>query len=186
MVDATSHRLGGCPLPKLLGTQQLVKELVRVIMARRRRAEVRAGKPDPKFGNEELSRFINKVMLNGKKTVAQRIVYTALDSASGSTNQSQVDVFEQAMRNTTPALEVKPRRVGGATYQVPMEVSESRKKALAMRWILSFSRGKKGRTMSHRLADELIAASNNEGSSVKKREDTHKMAEANKAFAHFR
>jgi small subunit ribosomal protein S7 len=164
----------------------LIKELVSIIMARRRRAEVRAGIPDSKFRNEELSRFINKVMLNGKKTVAQRIVYSALDSAAGSTNQSPIDVFEQAMRNTTPAMEVKPRRVGGATYQVPVEVRSRRATMLAMRWIINSARARAGRPMAERLAQELQDASRGQGAAVRRREEMHRMAEANRAFVHYR
>ena len=155
-------------------------------MARRRRAEVRVGIPDSKFRNEELSRFINKVMLNGKKTVAQRIVYSALDSAAGSTNQSPIDVFEQAMRNTTPAMEVKPRRVGGATYQVPVEVRSRRATMLAMRWIINSARARAGRPMAERLAQELQDASRGQGAAVRRREEMHRMAEANRAFVHYR
>ena len=155
-------------------------------MARRRQAEIRPGKPDTKFGNEELSRFINKVMLNGKKTVAQRIVYSALDSAAGSTNQSPVDVFEQAMRNVAPMLEVKPRRVGGATYQVPIEVRSERRTALAMRWLLAAARAQVGASMSERLYRQLLEASRGQGAAVRRREELHRMAEANRAFVHFR
>ena len=154
---------------------------------RRRRPEKRVILPDPIFKDLIVAQFINYIMKNGKKSIAEKIFYGSLKIISSkSKTDSPLDIFKKAIANTSPNLEVKSKRIGGATYQVPMEVSEARKRALAMRWILSFSRGKKGRTMSHRLADELIAASNNEGSSVKKREDTHKMAEANKAFAHFR
>ena len=154
---------------------------------RRRRPEKRVILPDPIFKDLIVAQFINYIMKNGKKSIAEKIFYGSLEIISSkSKTDSPLDIFKKAIANTSPNLEVKSKRIGGATYQVPMEVYESRKRALAMRWILSFSRGKKGRTMSHRLADELIAASNNEGSSVKKREDTHKMAEANKAFAHFR
>ena len=126
-------------------------------------------------------------MKSGKKSVAEKIFYNCLDIISEKEKkENAIDVFKKALSNVSPTLEVKSKRIGGATYQVPMEVSQSRKLSLAMRWILSFSRGRKGKTMSSRLAAELIAASNNEGSSIKKKEDTHKMAEANKAFAHFR
>ena len=154
---------------------------------RRRRPEKRIILPDPIYKDLIVAQFINYIMKNGKKSIAEKIFYGSLNIISSKAKtDSPIDVFKKAILNCSPNLEVKSKRIGGATYQVPMEVSESRKRALAMRWILSFSRGKKGRTMAHRLADELLAASNNEGSSVKKREDTHKMAEANKAFAHFR
>ena len=125
-------------------------------------------------------------MYDGKRSTAESIVYGAFDKIESRTGQQPVTVFHEALNNVRPLVEVRSRRVGGATYQVPMEVAESRRAALAMRWILIYSRSRKGKTMSNRLAAELIAASNNEGSSVKKKEDTHKMAEANKAFAHFR
>ena len=154
---------------------------------RRRRPEKRIILPDPIYKDLVVAQFINYLMKNGKKSLAEKIFYGSLDIIS---NQLKTDnaigIFKKAIKNTAPNLEVKSKRIGGATYQVPMEVSESRKNALAMRWILSFSRSKKGKTMSHRLASELIAASNNEGQSIKKREDTHRMADANKAFAHFR
>tara|TARA_B100001123_G_C14917477_1_gene870341 strand:- start:179 stop:646 length:468 start_codon:yes stop_codon:yes gene_type:complete len=154
---------------------------------RRRRPEKRKILPDPVFKDLVVAQFINYIMKNGKKSIAEKIFYGSLDIISGQLKtDSPIDTFKKAIINTSPNLEVKSKRIGGATYQVPMEVSESRKRALAMRWILTFSRTKKGKTMAHRLASELIAASNNEGSSIKKREDTHRMAEANKAFAHFR
>ena len=130
--------------------------------------------------------MVARLMQHGKKSTAQRILSEAFGLINERTGNDPIELFETAVKNATPLVEVRARRVGGATYQVPMEVSESRKNALAMRWILSFSRSKKGKTMSHRLASELIAASNNEGPSIKKREDTHRMADANKAFAHFR
>ena len=154
---------------------------------RRRRPEKRKILPDPIYKDLVIAQFINYIMKNGKKSLAEKIFYGSLDIISGQLKtDSPVDVFKKAITNTSPNLEVKSKRIGGATYQVPMEVSDSRKRALAMRWILSYSRTRKGKSMAHRLAAELIAASNNEGSSIKKREDTHKMAEANKAFAHFR
>ena len=154
---------------------------------RRRRPEKRKILPDPIYKDLVVAQFINYLMKNGKKSLAEKIFYGSLKLISSKLKtDSPIDVFKKAISNSSPNLEVKSKRIGGATYQVPMEVSENRKKALAMRWILSFSRTKKGKTMAHRLADEFIAASNNEGSSIKKREDTHKMAEANKAFAHFR
>ena len=153
---------------------------------RRRRPERRKILPDPVFKDLSISKFINFLMKGGKKGVAEKIFYNALDIIKQKTKSDGIKIFEKAIENTSPSVEVKSRRIGGATYQVPMEVSDARKKSLAMRWILSYSRGRKGKTMANRLASELIAASNNEGSSVKKKEDTHKMAEANKAFAHFR
>ena len=143
--------------------------------------------PDPTYKDLTVAKFINYLMKSGKKSVAEKIFYNCLDIISEKEKkENAIDIFKKALSNVSPALEVKSKRIGGATYQVPMEVSQSRKLSLAMRWILSFSRGRKGKTMSNRLAAELIAASNNEGSSIKKKEDTHKMAEANKAFAHFR
>ena len=156
-------------------------------MSRRRAAEKREVLPDPVYNSKVLNKFINEIMTGGKKTVAQKIVYGALDIIKKETKEEDpLDYFQKSINNVKPSVEVKSRRVGGATYQVPMEVSQARKLSLAMRWILSFSRSRKGKTMSNRLAAELIAAANNEGSSIKKKEDTHKMAEANKAFAHFR
>ena len=154
---------------------------------RRRRPEKRKILPDPVFKDLVVAQFINYLMKNGKKSIAEKIFYGSLDIISDQLKTDDpIDVFKKAINNISPNLEVKSKRIGGATYQVPMEVSDSRKKALAMRWVLTFSRSKKGKTMSHRLASELISASNNEGSSIKKKEDTHRMAEANKAFAHFR
>ena len=154
---------------------------------RRRRPEKREILPDPVYGDLVVAKFINYLMEGGKKSIAERIFYNSLDIISNQLKSNEpLDVFKKAIKNVAPMLEVKSKRIGGATYQVPMEVAESRKIALAMRWILNYSRSRKGKTMSNRLAAELIAASNNEGSSVKKKEDTHKMAEANKAFAHFR
>ena len=154
---------------------------------RRRRPEKRTILPDPIYNDLVVAKFINYIMIGGKKSVAERIFYNSLDIISGQLKtDSPIDVFKKALGNVSPMLEVKSKRIGGATYQVPMEVAENRRMALAMRWILIYSRSRKGKTMSNRLAAELIAASNNEGSSVKKKEDTHKMAEANKAFAHFR
>ncbi|MAZ60986.1 MAG: 30S ribosomal protein S7 [Candidatus Marinimicrobia bacterium] len=154
---------------------------------RRRRPEKRLILPDPTYKDYTVAKFINYLMKSGKKSVAEKIFYNCLDIISEKEKkENAIDVFKKALSNVSPTLEVKSKRIGGATYQVPMEVSQSRKLSLAMRWILSFSRGRKGKTMSNRLAAELIAASNNEGSSIKKKEDTHKMAEANKAFAHFR
>ena len=143
--------------------------------------------PDPTYKDYTVAKFINYIMKNGKKSIAEKIFYDSLAIISEKEKkENAIDVFKKALSNVSPALEVKSKRIGGATYQVPMEVSQSRKLSLAMRWILGFSRGRKGKTMSNRLAAELLAAANNEGSSIKKKEDTHKMAEANKAFAHFR
>jgi small subunit ribosomal protein S7 len=155
-------------------------------MARRRRAEKRKVTPDPKYHNIELSQFINKVMLNGKKTVAQRIVYEALDKASQEVRRPHMEVFDQAIRNTTPMVEVRSRRVGGATYQVPTEVRPERRLALSMRWIIQAARARKGRPMADRLSIELAEAARGQGTAVKRREDLYRMAEANRAFAHYR
>ncbi|MFQ5933642.1 MAG: 30S ribosomal protein S7 [Dehalococcoidia bacterium] len=155
-------------------------------MSRRRRAEKRPVSPDPRFQSENLGRFINKVMMGGKKTKAEKIVYSAFDRIESSEKRNPLEVFDQAIRNTTPLLEVKPRRVGGATYQVPIEVRSDRSLALAMRWIIGASRARTGRPMSERLADELVEASKGQGAAVKRREDLHRMAEANRAFAHYR
>ncbi len=155
-------------------------------MARRRRAERRRVTPDPKYHNVELAQFINKVMLNGKKTVAQKIVYDALDLASAEVRRSQTDVFEQAIRNTTPMVEVRSRRVGGATYQVPTEVRPERRLALSMRWIIQAARARRGRPMAERLSIELAEAARGQGSAVRRREELYRMAEANRAFAHYR
>ena len=154
---------------------------------RRRRPEKRTILPDPTYNDIVVAQFINYIMKQGKKSIAEKIFYGSLDIISSQLKtKDPIEVFKKALSNVSPVLEVKSKRIGGATYQVPMEVSESRKRSLAMRWILLYSRGRKGKTMANRLASELIAASNNEGSSIKKKEDTHKMAEANKAFAHFR
>ena len=155
-------------------------------MARRRRAERRRINPDPKYRSGELARFINKVMVGGKKTTAQRVVYEALDEAERQGNRPGIDIFRQALMNATPSLEVRSRRVGGATYQVPREVRPERREALGMRWIVQTARGRSGRPMAQKLAVELVEASRNQGESVKKKEDQHRMAEANRAFAHYR
>ena len=154
---------------------------------RRRRPEKRTILPDPIYKDLVVAKFINYLMVGGKKSIAEKIFYNSLDIISSQLKTDDpLDIFKKAIKNVAPMLEVKSKRIGGATYQVPMEVADNRKIALGMRWILIYSRSRKGKTMSNRLASELIAASNNEGSSVKKKEDTHKMAEANKAFAHFR
>ncbi|MCH7787038.1 MAG: 30S ribosomal protein S7 [Chloroflexi bacterium] len=155
-------------------------------MARRRRAEKRTIIPEPKYNNVDLSRFINKVMMNGKKTVAQRIVYQALDQIEQEAHRPGLELFEQAVRNSTPMLEVKSRRVGGATYQVPIEVRPSRRMTLAMRWIIRGARARSGRPIAERLAQELLEASRGQGSAVRRKEELHRMAEANRAFAHYR
>jgi small subunit ribosomal protein S7 len=142
--------------------------------------------PDPRFNSKVLARFINKVMLRGKKSLAEQICYGALDIVSEKSGRDAMDVFSQALSNAMPLVEVRPRRVGGATYQVPMEVRPDRRQAMAMRWLISFARSRGGRSMEEKLAAELMDAANNQGASIKKREDTHKMAEANKAFAHYR
>ena len=158
-------------------------------MSRRSRAPRRAVLPDPKYGDRTLAKFINMVMLNGKKSVAERIVYGALNrisSRSGHDGQRSLELLGQALDNIKPAVEVKSRRVGGATYQVPVEVRATRRETLAMRWAIDAARKRPEKTMALRLAHELLEAAENRGSAVKKREDTHRMAEANKAFAHYR
>jgi len=154
---------------------------------RRRRAEKKETSPDPKFNSRLIAKFINSIMVKGKKTVAEGIVYAALDILEKKQQEdSAIKIFNKAFENVRPRLEVKARRVGGATYQVPVEVPASRGNALAMRWIRDFARKKKGRPMEIKLADELLAAYKGEGAAVKKRDDTHKMAESNKAFSHLR
>jgi small subunit ribosomal protein S7 len=155
-------------------------------MSRRKQAIKREILPDPKFGNMTLSKFINTVMYDGKKSVAEQIVYGALDRVSEKAKGEPMDMFEKALNNIRPMVEVKSRRVGGANYQVPVEVRSSRSMALAMRWLVDAARSRGEKSMAMRLAGELLDASENRGSAVKKREDTHRMAEANKAFAHFR
>jgi small subunit ribosomal protein S7 len=153
---------------------------------RKRRAEKRYIKPDPKFNDITVSKFINVLMNDGKKSAARKIIYGAFDLIEGKVKKPGLEVFKQALTNVQPLIEVRSRRVGGATYQVPSEVRPERRNALAMRWIKIYASQRGDKTMSQKLAQELIAASNNEGSSVKKKDDTHKMAEANKAFAHFK
>jgi small subunit ribosomal protein S7 len=155
-------------------------------MPRRRRPEKRERRPDFKYGSVLVTRFINNILKEGKKGVAERIFYGALDVISEKTKEDGMAVLEKALSNVKPVLEVRPRRVGGATYQVPIEVRADRRVALAIRWILQAARARPEHTMKEKLAAELIAASRREGAAVKKREDTHRMAEANKAFAHFR
>ena len=154
---------------------------------RRRRPEKRVINPDPVFNDLIVAKFINNLMKDGKKSVAEKIVYDCFSlMEKKEKSDSPIDIFKKALRNASPMVEVKSRRIGGATYQVPIEVPENRRLALAMRWIISFARSRKGNSMVDRLSAELISASKNEGSSIKKKEDTHKMADANKAFAHFR
>jgi len=155
-------------------------------MPRRRMAIRRSVVPDPIYNDIKLAKFINNVMLKGKKSLARSICYDALEIIRERTDKNPLDVFRQALANVRPVLEVKPRRVGGATYQVPVEVRGERQEALAMRWIITHSRKRGEKTMPQRLANELMEAARGEGASVKKREDTHRMAEANKAFAHYR
>ncbi len=155
-------------------------------MSRRHRAEKREVFPDPKYGDIVISKFMNSVMYDGKKSVAERIVYGALDIVEEKTRQDPVDVFRQALDNVMPQVEVRSRRVGGATYQVPVEVRTERRQALAIRWLISASRSRNEKTMTGRLSGELLDAANNRGTAVKKREDTHRMAEANRAFSHYR
>ena len=156
-------------------------------MSRRRKADKRDIIPDPKFNDRVLSRFINIVMYGGKKSTAEKIVYQALDIASAKLkSKNSLDLFRTALNNVKPGIEVRSRRVGGATYQVPVEVRNERALALAIRWIVDASRKRSEKSMTHRLAQELIDANENKGASIKKREDTHKMAEANRAFAHYR
>ena len=155
-------------------------------MPRRREIKKREILPDPKYHDALTSKFINGIMRRGKKSVAEGIFYRALDLINDKTHSDPVKVFNQAMTNVKPLIEVRPRRVGGATYQVPVEVRPERKVALAIRWIIGFSKQRSEKTMEEKLSAELIDAANNRGSSIKKKEDTHKMAEANKAFAHYR
>ena len=154
-------------------------------MSRRKRAVKREHKPDPKYGRVEIARFINHIMEKGKKSLAQKVVYKALELVEKKTKKEAVEVFSKAIKNVTPLMETKSRRVGGATYQVPFRVEPERGFSLACRWIIKAVRSKKGKSTEEELAEEIIAASKNEGAAVKKRETVHKMAEANKAFAHF-
>jgi small subunit ribosomal protein S7 len=155
-------------------------------MSRKAPTEPRVPEPDVIFGSRLVSRLINVIMRRGKKSVAEQIVYGAFTHVAERTNKDPLEVYEQALRQIMPTLEVKPRRVGGATYQVPMEVRPTRKLALGLRWMVTSARSRPGRTMRERLAAELMDAANGTGASVKKREDTHRMAEANRAFAHYR
>ena len=155
-------------------------------MSRRRRAVRREVSEDARYGSVELSRFINYVMKNGKKTVAQRVVYAALDLVSQETKREPIEIFSQALENSRPLLEVKPRRVGGATYQVPIEVRPERSEALAMRWLITSARARGNVAMANKLAQELMDAARSEGAAVKRKDDLHRMAEANRAFVHYR
>jgi small subunit ribosomal protein S7 len=153
---------------------------------RRRRAEKREVIPDPKYKNITVARFMNIIMTRGKKSTAEKIVYRCFDILAQKTGKGSLEVFQKALDNARPVLEVKPRRIGGATYQIPIEVKAERGMSIAMRWIRNFARTKKGKPMEVKLADEILDAYKGEGNAIKKRDDTHKMAEANKAFAHYR
>ena len=155
-------------------------------MSRRRRPEKRVILPDPKFGDLVLSKFMNNIMLDGKKSVAERIVYGALDNVEARMKTEPLAVFHEALNNIKPGIEVRSRRVGGATYQVPVEVRAERAQALAIRWLIGAARARSEKTMAGRLSGELMDAAQNRGNAVKKREDTHRMAEANRAFSHYR
>jgi small subunit ribosomal protein S7 len=155
-------------------------------MSRRHRAEKREVVPDPKYGDPVLSKFMNSLMFEGKKSAAERIVYGALDRIEAKAKRDAIQMFHEALDNVKPAIEVRSRRVGGATYQVPVEVRSDRRQALAIRWIINAARNRDENTMEERLSGELLDAANNRGSAVKKREDTHRMAEANRAFSHYR
>lgn len=155
-------------------------------MSRRRKAKIRTIRPDPTHKSVELAKFINRVMMHGKQTVAQKIVYQALDVCENQAKRPGLEVFQQAIRNVTPQLEVKSRRVGGSTYQVPSEVRRDRQITLAMRWIVQTARSRSGRPMAERLGQELLDASRGQGDAVRRKEEQHRMAEANRAFAHYR
>ena len=153
---------------------------------RKTRAKQTPVQPDPKYGSELISRFVNNLMIQGKKSIAYSIFYSAMDIVEKKLERNGLDVFTEALDNISPSVEVKSRRVGGATFQVPMEVRPKRKVSVGMKWLLSYSRGRNEKSMSQKLAAEIMAASKGEGAAVKKKEDTHRMAEANKAFSHFR
>jgi small subunit ribosomal protein S7 len=155
-------------------------------MARRNRAPKRYIEPDVKYNSQLVTSFINKLMRNGKKTVATSVFYKALNLAEERVKKPGIEIFEQAIKNATPLIEVRPRRVGGATYQVPLEVRPERRRSLAIRWLVTSARDRSGKSMVEKLAAEFVDAANNQGATVKKREDTHRMAEANRAFAHYR
>lgn len=155
-------------------------------MPRRKRVVRRPDVPDAKFKSRNVARFINKMMIDGKRSLAERILYEALDSIEDKQRRPSIDVFEQALKNVTPTIEVKPRRVGGSTYQVPVDVRRDRGNALAMRWLIRAARNRSGHSMAEKLASELMDAAAGQGATIRKREETHKMAESNKAFAHYR
>jgi len=155
-------------------------------MPRRQRISRRVLLPDPRFNNRVVAKFINSLMRGGKKALAERIMYRALDAVEGRMRRPGLEVFEQAMRNATPVIEVKPRRVGGATYQVPVEIRGDRRQALAIRWLINAARARSGRSMVEKLAAELLDAANNTGATIRRREEAHRMAEANKAYSHYR
>lgn len=155
-------------------------------MSRRREAPVRPVQPDPKFGSKVLTKFVNRMMLQGKKSTSFANMYGAMDIMGSKTGNEPLEVFQKALENVKPAVEVKSRRVGGSTYQVPVEIRDSRREALAMRWIIQAARGRSGRSMSEKLGAEFVDAFNSTGNAFKKKEDTHRMAEANKAFSHYK
>ena len=155
-------------------------------MPRRAKVSRRIIEPDPRFHSRSVAKFINNIMRKGKKTIAQGILYDAFDIMEERTRRNPIDTFEQALRNATPVLEVKPRRVGGSTYQVPVEIRGDRRRALATRWLISSARSRAGRSMAEKLAAELLDASTGVGETIRKKENTHRMAEANRAFAHYR
>ena len=155
-------------------------------MSRKRKAPIRKVYPDPKFHSEMVSKFINSIMYDGKRSTAEKILYDALEKIKSKNNEDPLKIFNTAISNVKPNLECRSRRVGGATYQVPMEVRQERGTAMALRWLVNFSRSRNGRSMAQKLAGELMDAANEAGNAVRKREETHKMAEANKAFAHYR
>lgn len=155
-------------------------------MPRRKQAPRRPVAPDPRFNSELVTRFINKIMERGKKGLAERILYGSFDLIQQRSGRNPLEVFEQALHNVTPVIEVKPRRVGGATYQVPVQIEGPRRQSLAIRWLLLSSRNRTGKSMQEKLASEILDAANGVGATIKRREDTHRMAEANRAFAHYR
>ncbi len=155
-------------------------------MPRRQRVVRRTLLPDPRYNNRVVAKFINSLMKGGKKSLAERIMYGALDAAEGRMRRPALEVFEQAMRNATPVVEVKPRRVGGSTYQVPVEIRGDRRQALAIRWLIRSARARAGRSMAEKLSAELMDAANNTGATVRRREETHRMAESNRAYSHYR
>jgi small subunit ribosomal protein S7 len=155
-------------------------------MPRRAKVPQRLVLPDPKYNSRDITRFVGRLMWDGKRSLADRIMYTAMDQIEQRSRRNPLEVFDQALRNATPVLEVKPRRVGGSTYQVPVEIRGERRKALAMRWLIGSARSRTGKTMAEKLAAELMDAAAGQGQTIRKREETHRMAESNKAFAHYR